>query len=112
MISLKLVLFCFILMLAGCSSLGLVADVVGAVAGGTNSGTQVDVDSEIVFGDSDKSTAVQLGSNSSQTATVINNITSVPAYVIVLLVLGWIMPTPADILAGIGNLFRRKKRGR
>ena len=91
------------LLVAGCSSLDAISSVTGLF--GDDTGDSVEVDTTLVGGDQDASTDVQLGDR--MDADVINNITDIPPYVLVLLVMGWVMPTP---LAIVRKIRRRKSK--
>lgn len=121
--------------ITGCASLGL--DAVGAVADvvkpQANNGTQVDTTAQ-VGKDASRNTTLGAstkiegdGANVShmrqdQTATIgdvagsvsVQNIANIPAWVILLLVLGWMAPKPTDIVRGIigiiNPLSRRKNK--
>lgn len=87
--------------LVGCSSLGsLVVPVLKGVMGEDKG---LEIDTEIIFGDKTQEANTQLGS--SQTAEIINNIQDTPPFVLILLILGWVLPTPAAMVRWV---FRRK----
>lgn len=87
--------------LAGCS-----LDPVSTIAGAFTEKPSLEVDTEIVAGD--KKQEVQVGSK--QTAEVINITTKqeIPIEFILLLCLGWLLPSPGEICKGILSIFKRK----
>lgn len=98
-----LVLCLFILNLAGCGSLGALSSIAGAVGGGD--GDSYSVDAELTGRDRTTTSDVQFGSR--MDADTINNITDIPPYVLFLLVLGWVMPTPAKLWLGAKKRFNK-----
>lgn len=89
------------LTLVGCSSLaGIAVPVLKGVMGEDKG---LEVDTELVIGDKTQEVDIQLGSN--MTAEVINNIQNIPPFVLILLVMGWVLPTPAAMVRWV---FRRK----
>jgi len=104
-ISLLLIL---LLTLSSCSALDLAS---GLVGGGSNDGVQVDVDSQIgrentrqaVVG----STQNDIGGDQSNAKVVAEEVTlneSPSMWFILLLVLGWLLPSPNEMARGIRSL--------
>jgi len=93
------VLVLLLFSLSGCSAMSLVKGVF-------SKGEGISVDTELVIGDKDVTTELQVGSN--QTATTITNNDSVSPFMLVLMALGWLLPDPGSIMRGISNAFRKK----
>ena len=73
------------------------------------------VETEIVAGDKEEAVNTQIGttSNSTQAAEVINNktINETDPFLLIMLVLGWILPSPMEIWKGLTGVLRRNKNG-
>ena len=53
---------------------------------------------------------VEQSANEVQTGPVENfRVTNVPVWIILLLILGWLLPSPGEITRNITSLFRKKK---
>lgn len=94
----NLLLALFLCVLTGCSTLmdmgkGLITDDKG-----------LEVDTELVVGDKDELNEVQVGIKSRQDAETINNINEVPIIFMLLMVLGWLLPSPSEIWRGFTRL--------
>lgn len=84
-----------IMFLCSCSAMDLVS---GLAGGGGPS-----LDAELTVGD--KNQEVQVG----DTAESITNIQEIPLEFMLLMVLGWLLPSPQEIWHGILNMFKRGK---
>jgi len=97
----RVVLVLLLSMTISCSPLSLVKDALG---GGSKPG--ISVDTELTVGDKKEEidTDVQVGDK--QTAKVINNNQKeeMPLWVILLLILGWILPSPQEIYRELKNI--------
>jgi hypothetical protein len=96
----RVMLVPLLLMVISCSPMSMVKD---TLVGGRKSG--ISVDTELVVGDKKTRNDVQLGSK--QTASTINNNQDeqVPPWVMLLLILGWILPSPKEIYREIKSWF-------
>ena len=109
--SLKLALLLSLMTLVGCSSLNPLA-VLTAVIGDKPG---LSVDTELVVGDKNQDLEIQVGNVNHQAAKTINN-QNAPPILILLLVLGWVLPTPATMIRWmlskipfVGKKYKRKK---
>ena len=104
-----------ILMIAGCSPVGLPLGKGTNVAANTQIGrenTQT-VGQDSRFQPEVKTEApietVEQSSNEIRTGAVENiQVTNIPPWVILLLIIGWLLPSPGEIGRSIATLFRRK----
>ncbi len=64
----------------------------------------LEVNSEIVAGDKQESHEGQIGNRSNQQADQITNVNEIPFTVLLLLVLGWLLPSPAEMWKGLVRL--------
>ena len=116
------------LTISGCSALAPVTAVTDLIKPDTNNGTQVDTTAQV---GKDASRNTTLGASTKidgdgavvshvrqdQTTTLgdvagsvsVQNIANIPAWVILLLVLGWMMPKPSVILRSIIKPLYRKR---
>jgi hypothetical protein len=98
-----------VLLLSGCSALQTALSLAQPASNG------IAVDAELTVGDKQEEINTEVGRqvmNSNQAAESIeNNINSVPLTFLVLLVLGWLLPSPNEIWKGLKGmvLFWRKK---
>lgn len=94
----------FSVSLAACSA----TDLIGLIK--PNDGLQVDT--EIVAGDKEEKLDAQLGNKQEVTADRIeggvntNNITNISPLVLILLLLGWMLPTPSRMGAWVARKFK------
>lgn len=115
----SLLLIVFVISISGCSMLGAM---IPGMGGGTNVAANTQVGKEnnqtgVVVGDAiknDLSAVTDLGTlNQAETAiqtsgeTTIQNI---PPWVLLLLILGWLLPSPKEIWDGLWNI-PKKVRG-
>ena len=109
----KGVVFLLVILLSGCA----VLDALGTLIPDKG----LSVDTELVVGD--KQQEVQLGDRSSQVAESIvnnegrqeaskieNNIQNLPEWVILLLIIGWMAPSPSEIWRGLLGLFKLRDK--
>lgn len=94
--SLLLVLF----LLVGCSSFNPVD--MGKSLLSDDKG--LEVETELVVGDKEEANEVQVGIKSRQEAETINNVNEVPLVFMLLMVLGWLLPSPSEIWKGFVRL--------
>lgn len=89
------------LLTASCSTTGL-GLVKSALLGGDKGG--LEIDTELIAGNKEEliQTEVQLGGR--YQAQVINNKDKIPFTFMLLMVLGWLLPSPAEIWKGIKNI--------
>lgn len=90
---------------SGCSSLGSLglAAVSGAASGG--------IDTELVVGTKEEAinTHLEIGTSANRyEAQSIGVIEQIPPLFMLLLILGWLMPSPHEIWRGICNVFKGK----
>lgn len=85
----------------GCSGLGTVTNMLKPSKG-------VEVNTELVVGDKEESNEVRVGDN--QQAGVIENIQQAPLHLILLMILGWVMPSPLEMWKGFVRILPWRKR--
>lgn len=96
--SLRLVLL--VLLLQGCSSLNPIDMAKSALSDDKG----MEIDTELVVGDKEESNHNEGQIGHRQKASTINNITEIPLTLLLLMVLGWMLPSPAEIWRGFTNL--------
>lgn len=92
-------------MLSACSTMDIVKNAGKAVLGG-GSDSGLSVDTELVVGDKNQQAEVQVGDRSQQQAESIANtqINNISPFVLLLLILGWLLPSPQEIWGGFVSL--------
>lgn len=96
----SLLLVVLLFSLSGCSAMSM-------VKGMFTSGSGVSVDTELVLGDKEVKTELQVGDV--QTATTIHNTDTVSPFMLVLMALGWLLPDPGSMCRGIKDAFKKKE---
>ena len=66
---------------------------------------------EAVAGDKKEEVNTQVGDKNNQQAEVINNTSSYDPLMLLLLILGWVLPSPSEMWRGLTNFSRRKSNG-
>lgn len=95
-------LFLVLLLLASCSTnpakiaKGLLTDDGG-----------LDIDTELTVGDKREVVDTDITTGGIQKASVINNEEGVPAFFMILMALGWLLPSPGEIWRGLTSLSKR-----
>ena len=123
--SLTLLSVCGIMLLQGCSALGLVKAVLPGNSGtSVNANTQVGkentqqavVNQENTKIEADNVNVTKKDNDSSITSEKVDNLvqnnTNVPMWYLLLLVLGWLLPSPQEIWAGFVNSIERLIHGK
>ena len=89
----------------GCNSL----NPIGAVADLINPNKpSIGVEVEAIIGDKKEEVNTQVGNTNNQKAEVINNTSTYDPMILLLLIMGWVLPTPQGMWKGLIS-FRRKK---
>lgn len=103
-------LIVLVVLLQGCAALNPIKAVTDLLNPNKPS---LSVDTEFVIGDKQETVNTQVGSTSStkQEAEVINNkiINETDPFMLILLIFGWILPSPMEIWRGIKGLLHRTK---
>lgn len=99
------------LLLSSCSGLNPVSLLTG---GGPNVAANVQVGKENSQAVVSQTTRIEAGGDVQQSRVISNGagevtVQEVPPWVILLLVLGWLLPSPGEITRWVTNLFKRKK---
>lgn len=103
-------LIVFVVVLGSCSALKTALDLAAPASNG------IAVDTELTVGDKKEEINTEVGgtvNNSAQTAaTIENHIDNIPFTVLLLLVLGWLLPSPNEMWKGLKGmvLFWRTKK--
>ena len=121
---LTIIAFCGIITIQGCSSLGLIKAVMPGKSGtNVNANAQVGKENtQQVVGQQDNTKIegenVNVSQkendssiNTSKVDSLIQNNTNVPMWYLLLLVLGWLLPSPQEIWAGLVNSIERLIHG-
>ena len=121
---LTIIVFCSIITIQGCSSLGLIKAVMPGKSGtNVNANAQVGKENtQQVVGQQDNTKIegenVNVSQkendssiNTSKVDSLIQNNTNVPMWYLLLLVLGWLLPSPQEIWAGFVNSIERLIHG-
>ncbi len=121
---LTIIVFCGIITIQGCSSLGLIKAVMPGKSGtNVNANAQVGKENtQQVVGQQDNTKIegenVNVSQkendssiNTSKVDSLIQNNTNVPMWYLLLLVLGWLLPSPQEIWAGLVNSIERLIHG-
>lgn len=88
--------------LASCASLKTASSLLG-VGGAASNG----ISAELTVGDKqeDINTTVGETTNKQQAEEIVNYVDNIPPLVLIMLVLGWLLPSPTEIWKGFLNLF-------
>lgn len=92
----------------GCSSmnpLGMVTDLINP------NKPSLEIGVEAVAGDKKEEVNTQVGDKNNQQAGVINNTSSYDPLMLLLLILGWVLPSPTEMWRGLTNFRLRKNNG-
>lgn len=91
----KYILLLLPLFLTGCSALGLVSAVL------PDGGTDVNANAQIGAENTQQIVAQQNSSEINAGSVVQNTIQDIPPWVMILLILGWLLPSPQEIFSGL-----------
>ena len=106
----RILLLSTFLLLASCSSSDILKGALGLGGGGPNVNAQVGKENtqQVVLGNQVKGTQNNERVKAERVDTVIVNET-IPPWVLLLLILGWLLPSPSEMGRGLMKLFRRNK---
>lgn len=103
----KRIMIAFLFLLpVGCSSfnpVGVVADFINP--------NKPSLEVEATLGDKQEEVNTQVGNTNNQQAKTINNTSTYDPLMLLLLVLGWMLPSPSEIWRGFTNLWLGRKDG-
>ena len=91
----KYILLLLPLLLTGCSALGLISSVV------PDGGTDVNANAQIGAENTQQVVGQQNSSEINAESVVQNTIQDIPPWVMLLLILGWLLPSPQEIFSGM-----------
>jgi hypothetical protein len=91
----KYILLLLPLLLTGCSALGLISSVV------PDGGTDVNANAQIGAENTQQVVGQQNSSEINAESVVQNTIQDIPPWVMMLLILGWLLPSPQEIFSGM-----------
>lgn len=91
----KYILLLLPLFLTGCSALGLISSVV------PDGGTDVNANAQIGAENTQQVVGQQNSSEINAQSVVQNTIQDIPPWVMILLILGWLLPSPQEIFGGL-----------
>jgi len=91
----KYILLLLPLLLTGCSALGLISSVI------PDGGTDVNANAQIGAENTQQLVGQQNSSEINAQSVVQNTIQDVPPWVMLLLILGWLLPSPQEIFSGL-----------
>ena len=83
------------LLLTGCSALGLIGSVI------PDGGTDVNANAQIGAENTQQVVGQQNSSEINAQSVVQNTIQDIPPWVMLLLILGWLLPSPQEIFSGL-----------
>jgi hypothetical protein len=83
------------LLLTGCSAIGLLGSVI------PDGGTDVNANAQIGAENTQQIVAQQNSSEINAESVVQNTIQDIPPWVMILLILGWLLPSPQEIFSGM-----------
>jgi hypothetical protein len=103
----KYILLFLPLLLTGCSALGLIGAVI------PDGGTDVNANAQIGAENTQQVVGQQNSSEINADSVIQNTIQDIPPWVMILLILGWLLPSPQEIFSGmlyaIDRIVGRKK---
>ena len=91
----KYILLLLPLFLTGCSALGLMGSVI------PDGGTDVNANAQIGAENTQQVVGMQNSSEINAESVVQNTIQDIPPWVMILLILGWLLPSPQEIFSGM-----------
>jgi len=91
----KYILLLLPLFLTGCSALGLMGSLI------PDGGTDVNANAQIGAENTQQVVGMQNSSEINAESVVQNTIQDIPPWVMILLILGWLLPSPQEIFSGL-----------
>ena len=91
----KYILLLLPLFLTGCSALGLMGSII------PDGGTDVNANAQIGAENTQQVVGMQNSSEINAESVVQNTIQDIPPWVMILLILGWLLPSPQEIFSGL-----------
>lgn len=91
----KYILLLLPLFLTGCSALGLMGSII------PDGGTDVNANAQIGAENTQQVVGQQNSSEINAESVVQNTIQDIPPWVVILLILGWLLPSPQEIFSGM-----------
>jgi len=91
----KYILLLLPLFLTGCSALGLMGSII------PDGGTDVNANAQIGAENTQQVVGMQNSSEINAESVVQNTIQDIPPWVMILLILGWLLPSPQEIFSGM-----------